>query len=230
LFPLADAHCQAHATLFAAVAERYRCCGGATWRYVSGKLRRDPVYRALLAEPGDYGQVLDIGCGRGQLGLALLLAGRARAVVGLDANLAHLRQAERAASGLPMTMSVQDLAHVQDLPPSDTVVIVDVLYQLDTDVQLRVLRQAARAARRSLLIRTLDPDRGWRSGLTLALEQLIRRVSPHSGARVNALAVPILASALQARGFAVQVTPCWKGTPLSNVLLSACRLLPQGVD
>src|SRR5689334_2684754 len=47
------------------VADRYRSCGRVTRSYVAGRLRRDPVMQVLLAEPGYFGDVLDIGCGRG---------------------------------------------------------------------------------------------------------------------------------------------------------------------
>jgi SAM-dependent methyltransferase len=215
--------------LFARVAERYRPCGRATPRYVASKLRRDPVYRAILGEPGDFGDVLDLGCGRGQLGITLLEAGRARSVLGMDCNSAQLGKAERAARGLPFRGLSADLNESQALLGYDTVVIVDVLYQLPAGVQLRLLRQVARAARQRVLVRTLDPDRGLRSALTLGLERLGRRLSPNSGACVNALPIPALVRVLESQGFRVSAAPCWGATPFANVLLSA-RLLPHRLD
>ena len=59
-----------------------RDCGRFVRGYVAGKLRRDPVHRDVLglATGEAFGEVIDIGCGRGQLALALLEAGLARSV------------------------------------------------------------------------------------------------------------------------------------------------------
>jgi len=214
-----------HAELFAVVARRYAGCGIGASRYVSAKLRRDPVHRDVLdiAEASGLGDVLDIGCGRGQLGMALLQAGLARSVRGLDRSAAHLDQARRAAKGLGFTAWVQDFACQVELPAADTVLIVDVLYQLAPEAQIAVLRSAARAARHLVLLRTLDPERGLRSAITLAFERAARRVSPHSGAHVSPLSIGCLGEILRQEGFAVSVTPCWRGTPTANVLMTARR-------
>ncbi len=214
-----------HAALFARVARRYAGCGTGTRRYVSAKLRRDPVHRDVLAigEASGLGDVLDIGCGRGQMGLALLEAGLAHSVLGLDRSSAHLDQARRAALGLPFTARVQDVSRDPGLPAADTTLIVDVLYQLPPAAQIALLRSAARASGRLVLVRTLDPDRGLRSAITLAFERMARRISPHSGAYVSPLPIGSLSDVLRQEGFAVSVAPCWRGTPMANMLLTARR-------
>ncbi len=214
--------------LVAAATARYAGCGRLVAGYVAGKLRRDPVTRAVLAEAasGGLGEVVDLGCGRGQLGIALLLAGAARSVRGLEVAPRALAQAAQAAAGLAFRAEARDLVRDASVPAADTVLVVDVLYQLPDAAQAAVLAAAARAARRRVLIRMLDPDRGARSALTVGLEQLGRRLSPHSGAMVNPRPVAEAASALRAAGFAVAVTPCWAGTPFANVLLIARRSPP----
>ena len=212
--------------LFAAVAARYAGSGRAARQYVAAKLRRDPVHRAMLALAAEtpFGAVLDLGCGRGQLGLALLVAGGARSVRGLDRGADRLAEAARAGAGLAFDAECRDLSRAGALPEADTVLIVDVLYQLETAAQTALLQAAARAARALVLVRTLDPDRGWRSALTLGLERALRRISPHSGAHVNPRPVAELAGVLHAEGFAVESVPCWDGTPFANVLLTARRV------
>jgi len=214
------------AALFARVARRYAGCGIGTVRYVSAKLRRDPVHCDVLdiGEASGLGDVLDIGCGRGQLGVALLLAGQARSVLGLDRSVAHLDQARRAAEGLAFAARVQDVASDAKLPVVDTVLIVDVLYQLVPAAQIALLRSAARVVRQRVLIRTLDPERGLRSAITLAFERAVRRFSPHSGEHVSPLPLGCLGDVLRREGFAVSVAPCWRGTPTANVLLVAHRV------
>jgi SAM-dependent methyltransferase len=214
------------ALTFDCVAQRYRGCGRFVRRYVSAKLRRDPVHRSVLAlAAGEaFGDVVDIGCGRGQLAVALLEAGLARSVLGLDCNARHLEQARRAASGLPFSAVVRDLAETQDVPAATTVLLIDVLYQLESGVQIALLRAVARAAQQYVLIRTLDPGRGVRSALTLGLERLMRPVSPHSGRHVDVLPVARLVETLADAGFAVSSAPCWEGTPFANVLIIARRV------
>jgi SAM-dependent methyltransferase len=215
--------------LFDRVAERYRACGRGTQHYVASKLRRDPVCGAILDEPGSFGDVLDLGCGRGQFGITLLEAGRARSVTGIDYNSHHLKKAEFAGEGLRFLAVELDLDQAQTLLPCDTVTMIDVLYQLRIDAQLKLLGQAAQVARERLLIRTLDPDRGLRSAFSLGLERLGHYLSPNAGAYVNALPVPVLVRTLKNQGFKVSVAPCWSGTPFANVLISA-RLLPHRFD
>jgi 2-polyprenyl-3-methyl-5-hydroxy-6-metoxy-1,4-benzoquinol methylase len=213
------------AATFERVARRYRDCGRFARAYVAGKLRRDPVHQDVLALAADeaFGEVVDIGCGRGQLAVALLEAGLARSVLGLDRNAGHLGQACRAATGLAFASALWDLTEARDVPEATTVMLVDVLYQLEAGVQLALLRTAARVARQRILIRALDPDRGMRSALTIRLERLMRLVCPHSGKHVDVLPVARLTETLSEAGFAVSVAPCWQGTPFANVLIIGRR-------
>jgi len=214
------------AATFERVAQRYRHCGRFARGYVAAKLRRDPVHHDLLALASNesFGDVVDIGCGRGQLAVALLEAGLARSVLGLDCHAGHLEQARRAATGLAFTAAMQDLAEAQSVPHADTVLLIDVLYQLESAAQMALLRATASAARGLILIRMLDPDRGMRSALTIGLERLMRRVSPHAGRHVDAVPVARIAATLSDAGFVVSITPCWQGTPFANVLVTARRL------
>ena len=209
------------AALFRRIARRYRDSGRFAHNYVAAKLRRDPVNRAILALAGKeaLGDVVDLGCGRGQLGLVLLDAGLARSVVGLDCHAGHVQQGRRAAAGLAFSAIVQDLAACQDMPSATTVLLIDVLYQLEPRVQMVLLQAAVRASRQRIIIRTLDPALGLRSSLTIWLEKLMRRVSPHSGRHVVVLPVSRIIQTLSEAGFATTVTPCWQGTPFANVLI-----------
>ncbi len=218
--------------LRAAVAARYAPFGRTVRAYVAAKLGGDPVHRALLAIAGagapglgapGLGTVVDLGCGRGQLGVALLLTGRARTVLGIDLPGRRLDQAARVGEGIGLRVTARDLARDPLVPPADTVLLIDVLYQLPTAAQRALLAAAAAAARERVLIRTLDPGGGWRAVLTIGLERLVRRVSPHSGAVVNPPPLSELVAVLEAAGFAVVVAPCRQGTPFANVLLSARR-------
>ena len=185
----------------------------------------DPVHRDVLALAAEenFGDVLDIGSGRGQLGIGLLEAGLATSVMAIDRRTTHLVQARLAAAGLPYCAVTRDLALPLAAPQVRTVLLIDVLYQLADEVQHAVLLAACRAARHRIIIRTLDPDRGLRSLLTLGLERLIRPFSPHSGALVNPLTLTRLQALLTEGGFGVSARPCWGNTPFANVLVIGRR-------
>ncbi|MFT8243690.1 methyltransferase domain-containing protein [Roseomonas sp. BN140053] len=214
-----------HAPLFAAVAGRY--AGGSRFGqgYVRSKLRRDPATSAILelaARRGGFGQVADLGCGRGQLSLALLLAGLAEAVSGLDGDAAKLAEARAAAAGLPARYAAADLTEAP-VAACDTVLLVDVLYQLPAVAQRDLLNRAAAAARRRVVIRAFDPQAGWRSRVGMFTELANRALRGDWQAAIEPLPVAALAAPLEAAGFRATVSPCWAGTPLPNVLILAER-------
>ena len=213
------------AALAAAVSARYAGASRFARGFVDGKLRHDPATPALLrlAAREPFGAVVDLGCGRGQLGLALLAAGLADRLTGLDRDGAKLAEARLAAAGLPATFADVDLAAPDPvLPGCDTLLMVDVLYQLPEAAQRPLLAAAARAARRRVLVRAFDPGRGWRSAAGYAMEVLGRAVRGDRNA-IRPLPPAAVAAPLEAAGFAVSVSPCWGNTPLPNVLLVAER-------
>jgi SAM-dependent methyltransferase len=216
---------QAGAEIVARTILRYRHAGQFGHRYVAGKLHHDPATAALLALAAaeDFGDVVDLGCGRGQFGTLLLESAHARSVIGLDCKAEHLAQARAATQGLEFETRLQDFSICRDVPAADTILLIDVLYQLDTPAQIQLLKNAAHAARRTLIIRTADPATGARSLLTQALETMFRAVWPHAGAQVNARPVQEIAAELRTLGFTPTVEPCWAGTPFSNVLLVGRR-------
>jgi len=212
----------------AEVARRY--AGRVVRGFVAGKLRRDPLAAMLLllADGEGYGHALDLGSGRGHWGLWLLAAGAASRVTAYDRNPAHLAQAAAAAAAPPAPLAGyaarrQDLAADPALPEADTVLLLDVLYQLDPAAQERLLAAAMRAARRRIVIRTGDPSRGLRSALTVAYERLALLVSPHSGDCVAPPDPARLAVRLRRAGFAATAHPCSHGTPFANLVLDARR-------
>lgn len=208
------------------VAARYAGASRFAQGFVRGKLRTDPATMAILrqAATAPFGRVVDLGCGRGQLGLALLLAGLAEDLTGLDRDAGKIAEATAAARGLPARFGVADLG-TAPLPDCDTLLIIDVLLQMPEAAQHALLGRMVAAARRRILIRAFDPDCGWRATVGFAMERLGRRVR-RDGVEIRPLPLPVLESTLAAAGFAVRVTPCWAGTPLPNVLLIGERPAP----
>ncbi|WP_458094770.1 class I SAM-dependent methyltransferase [Roseomonas sp. WA12] len=210
--------------LIDAVAARYAGASRFTRSYVGSKLRRDPATAAILAlaaRAGGLGEVADLGCGRGQLALALLLSGAASRVIGLDYEAGKVAEARAAAEGMPAEFARADLTTAA-VPACDTAMLVDVLYQLPEASQVPLLDRMAGAARRRVVLRLFDPDRGWRSTFGMAMERAGRAIR-RDGAAVRPMPVPAVAARLEAGGFRCAVSPCWVGTPLPNVLLVAER-------
>ena len=214
----------ARAALLGRVAGRYRSCGRFAFHYVGSKLRHDPLTDALLelGATEHFGEVVDLGCGRGQFAGLLLEAGLARRVIGLEANAGLLDHARHALSGLQFEGRQQNFDLDTVLPPADTVLILDVLYQLPTATQLRVLQAASHSAAQ-VVIRTADPALGMRAWMTRLLERAGRGIWPHSGALVNARPPDWIARRLEDAGLSVAIVPCSAGTPFGNVLLTARR-------
>ncbi len=203
------------------VAARYR--GRVTQGFVRGKLRGDPVLPALLGLP-PLGDVVDLGCGRGQLAIALLLAGAARRVTGLDIDAAKIGLARQAAGELPARFDTADLAQAGP-PPCDTLLLIDVLLQLPDGTQDDLIGRILAVTPRRVAIRAFDPNRGWRSRVGGAMEHLRRLLGADRGL-AGSLAprpVDVLARPFAQAGYAISVQPCWAGTPLPNVLMLAER-------
>lgn len=212
--------------LYRSVATRYREGTRTGRHFVPSKLKRDPatavVLRQAAATPGGFGHVVDLGCGRGQLSLALLLAGLAERVSGYDLDMVRVRDAQRAARGLPAEYAAADLSR-PELPEGDTLLLMDVLFLLPEPAQHALLAAMAAAARQRLLIRTLDPDAGWRSAVGLWNERLHRMLRGQPPFGLRAMKLPRMQAVLAGLGFDSTVTPCWEGTPFPNVLLVATR-------
>jgi SAM-dependent methyltransferase len=207
------------------VSRRYAGCSRFGRHYVRWKLVSDPIHRTVfeMAARHPLGTVADIGCGRGQMGVALLEQRLADRVVGLDLDTARLAEGRMAAGTLPISFHQAD-ARTCPIPRCDTVLLIDVLYQLGTAEQSALLRRAGAAARRQMLIRTMDPDRGWRSRATRWSEAAAERLHiKRRGGAVNPTPIPWFVGLLRELGFETNIVPCWEGTPFANVLLIATR-------
>ncbi|MCA9588674.1 MAG: class I SAM-dependent methyltransferase [Myxococcales bacterium] len=192
--------------------------------YVASKLRRDPAV-AAIAGRAPLGDVIDIGCGRGQLAVLLLESGAASRVLGLDHDAEKVALATRAAEGLSATFRVGD-ARAGDEGEADTVLLVDVLHYMPPDDQDALLRLAASLVRPGgrVLVREATTGMGLRTALTRAAEHVgvalrVNRGQVLAFRDVARELVPVLEGA----GLRCAVEPCWAGTPLANVLLEARR-------
>jgi 2-polyprenyl-3-methyl-5-hydroxy-6-metoxy-1,4-benzoquinol methylase/uncharacterized protein (DUF2062 family) len=198
-----------------------------TYYYVRGKLHGDPSTRAVAAL-APLGDVLDLGCGRGQLAVLLAECGAAARVRGCDWDAAKVDVGTRAASGLDVSFERGDVRDAQG-EAADTVLLVDVLHYFDRATQDTILANAADRVKPGgrLLVREADTGRGWRSTMTRIEEGFFTAIKFNRGERVLFRDVAHeLVPLLEARGFSCGIEPCWGGTPFSNVLLVARRAVP----
>ncbi|HEY1955485.1 MAG TPA: class I SAM-dependent methyltransferase [Polyangiaceae bacterium] len=192
--------------------------------YARGKLGSDPIAEQLvtLGQKENLGEVVDVGCGRGQMGILLLEAGVATRVTGVDWDEGKLQDATKAAGDLPMRVEKADVREVTP-PACDTLLLIDVLHYLTDKQQLDVLARCMQSARKCVVLRELDPNRGWRSATTRAQEAVTTFFGYNVGERVRVLPIASFTEVLEGAGFSVRVEPSWGKTPFSNVAVIAVR-------
>ena len=192
--------------------------------YVRSKLSMDPVGRALhgLAEKEPFGTLVDVACGRGQFGLLLRVAGVADGLSGFDWDAGKVAVANAAAAGFDDVHFEQGDVREVAIPRADTVLLVDILHYLTVPEQDALLVRAAGAARRQVIVRDVDPDRGATSVFTQSWEWVTTTLGYNRGARVAPRSFAEITSVLEAEGLTVTRELC-SAKGMSNVLLVARR-------
>jgi SAM-dependent methyltransferase len=135
------------------------------------KLRTDPALEAIVALEGDFGRVVDAGCGFFQIGLCLHELGRTTSLVGMDGDAKRIAVA-RDAAGADASVELADLGTAA-FPEADTVLFVDSLHYLPLPKQEEVLARAARALAPAgrIVVREVDSGASFRSRITERLER-----------------------------------------------------------
>ncbi len=204
--------------------ERYRRAPVSDRMYVAGKLQHDPVVTEISALAGDFGRVLDAGCGRGQLGLCLLELGRVSSLAGFDSDERKLGLAREAGGG-QADFQVRDLA-TSKWPRCDTAMLIDVLHYLPISEQDEILAHAVRAVGPGgrVLVREVDGAAGVRSVVTRFAERIATLMRLNRGrAPLSYRAAREIIDRLEALGTSCQLSAASQGTPFANVLIVARR-------
>lgn len=215
--------------------------GRRAWHSVRGKLRFDPVFFALL-ERGllpDRGELLDLGCGRGVL-LALLEAARNQylsgkwprhwpppplhlTLRGIDLQSKAINTARQALDSRAHLDSI-DIRHTE-FASCAVIVLLDVLFYLHEEEQLRLLQKAVAALDPDgvLLIREADADAGFAFWMTQCAERLAAVGSGRGWQSLHYRRTTEWVWLLESLGFTVRAESMSAGTPFANVLLVARR-------
>ena len=228
-----------HSSLIDRASEPYRSAGAFAYKFARGKLRGDPVFRALL-ERGlllGHGHILDLGCGQGLLSAwlkaALLCyesgswpqgwppAPKPRSTRGIELKIRDVERA-RAALGSECEISQGDIRSVE-FGATDAVVILDVLHYIGQEEQQQVLKRvrAALPARGLLLLRIGDAAGGLRFHYSQWIDKLVMLFRGHATVVTHCRSAEQWRELLRECGFEVQTTPMSQGTRFANVLLIA---------
>ena len=164
-----------------AVLREYPNLSPVSGAHLSRRLRRCP-YDEVTRHLPPQGTVLDIGCGYGHFGVYLSLHAPQLRYVGCDPDprkIAVARTARPGAPGGPCRFHLGPCEEVEDMPDSLAgIVILDVLYLMPKERQRAVLAWAAQrlAAGGALVVKTIDPTKGWRSLMVVAQEWVMVRL------------------------------------------------------
>lgn len=184
----------------------------------------------IEAEVPTTGRVLEVGCGHGLVSAYVARACPAREVVGVDIDERKLVVARAAAGELREGRLRFASSADGAVPPGpwDAIVIVDVLYLLDTDHELALLDACAAelAPRGVLVVKETDVVPAWKHRIAKLQEVLATRVLRiTAGDALTFTPIAELAAHLADRGLEVSVRRVDEGYPHPHSLLVA-RSLP----
>jgi len=219
------------AAIVAHASARYRSSGRTAYHFARGKLRGDPVYRAVL-EGGllpDAGTVLDLGCGGGLM-LAALASARglsgaaptsasARRLVGVETRPGAAAIARRALGD--EAEIVTDDVRRRQLPRAHAILLFDVLNMMraaDQDALLAVLLSALEPGG-VLLVREADAAAGGRFRAVRVGNTLKAWLTGASTREFHFRPRAEWCRWLEKAGLTVETHPMGMGTPFGNVLL-----------
>jgi hypothetical protein len=214
----------------------YRSAGLFAYNFARGKLRGDPVFRAVLERGLLLGRasILDLGCGQAllaawlQAALACYQSGAwpkdwppapsPRLTRGIELMPRDVQRA-RAALGAACEVSQGDIRSTE-FGTTDAVVLLDVLHYMTLKEQLDVLKRvrAALPAQGLLLLRVGDADGGLRFRYSQWVDRLVLLFRGHATSTYCRSAAQWRELLIEC-GFEVQAAPMSAGTRFANVLL-----------
>lgn len=231
------------AELVRRASDRYVEASITAWEFARGKLRFDPIYRALvcgglLERQNTRGTLIDIGCGQG---LTLAVLSEARAYVGSgalpgDAELPVFdrligvelrpRVAATAAGALrgDAEITAADARRV-GMEPADAVLFLDVLQMIPPDAQEALIASAAAALTPGgvIIIREADAGGGWRFRMVALGNRLKALAFGNWRQQWYFRSVAGWETCLARFGMRVETRPMGQGTPFANVVLLITR-------
>jgi len=218
-------------------SRRYRPAGMGEWQFARGKLRGDPVYRAVWEGPWiREGTVVDVGCGCGLM-LALFAAARENAslypsfrgraasrLIGVETRQAVATRARQALGTHAEIISAD--ARGIPLPCCQTLLLFDVLSMIPAADQETLLETMVDSLEPGgvLLIRDVDASAGWRFHMVKIANRIKALLLGYSSRGFHFRTLSGWCDLLRHHGLQVSTHAMSHGTPFANVLLVAQRL------
>jgi SAM-dependent methyltransferase len=228
------------AALLDQACEPYRKAGRFAYHFARGKLRGDPVFRAIL-ELGllsGHRRILDLGCGQGLLAAWLRAAAHCcyergiwprtwppapcpESMRGIEL---MAREVDRARCALgPGCDVIQADIRSAVLGSADAVVILDVLHYIPAQSQREVLQRvrATLPPGGLLLLRVGDAGGGLRFRCSQWVDKAILLMRGRGWVALHCRSIEQWRGLLRECGFYSRAEPMSHGTPFANVLLIA---------
>jgi SAM-dependent methyltransferase len=186
--------------------------------YAGGKLRRDPVYAAVLARIDDH-PLFDLGCGTGLLELYLREHGKVQPIVGVDHDVSKIGVARSVTADYrDLTFRVGDIR--EPIPRGMSVVALDVLHYFRDGEQEGILRGIAEAVPPGgmAIIRDCVRDGSWRYRVTALQEMFSRAIRWLEAERLHFPRRETIVAPFREKGFLEEIAPLWGATPFNNYL------------
>jgi uncharacterized protein (DUF2062 family) len=217
-------------------SDRYIATSITAWEFARGKLRGDPLYRAVLVDGSlpSGGTLVDVGCGQGLM-LAVLVeaadaarAGRLPgapsvppvfdALVGIEMR-PRIAAIARDALGDRATI-VEGDARAHMPRTCRAVLFFDVLHMVPASDQETLLASAAAALEPggTILVREVDAAAGWRFAAVHAGNWLKARAAGRWQQTFHFRTAAEWAALAGRHGFRVETRGTGEGTPFANVL------------
>ena len=197
--------------------------------HVWGRWATCPFERVAASVP-ERGRVLEVGCGYGVLSCHLALSSPSREVLGVDVDVRKVVHAQYAAErararGARCEFHLAPPGEVPD-GPWDAIVIVDVLYLLDTDAQAGLLHSCTEqlALGGVLVVKEMATAPAWKARWNAAQETLaVRVLRITAGEQLNFLEPEALAGWMEEDGLSVRHVPLDRGYPHPHHLIVGSR-------
>ena len=217
-------------------SRRYRPAGITAWRFARGKLRGDPVYRAVWEGPWiQQGTIVDLGCGPGLM-LALFVSAQESGEIDpmlawrKECRLVGIETRSRVASIARLALGsraeiISADARQSPLPRCRTVLLFDVLHMMPASDQETLLQAVlcALAPNGVILIREANAAAGWRFHVVRFANRMKALLKGYSSRGFHFRSTGEWSEWLQSHALDLEVHPMNQGTPFGNVLLVARR-------
>ena len=202
-------------------------------RYVTSKLRRDPIYPAACELfRGSDEPILDIGCGLGLLAFYLRERGCQQPILGLDLDPRKIGQGSRIATARyrDVDLRLQDV--LGPIPAfAGNIALFDVLHYLPLAEQTSLLSHLAKCVAPGglLVIRDCPRDNSARFWMTCVAEKFAQAISWNLNTSFHFPSRERIAEAFGEREFERESRPLWGKLPFNNQLFIFRRRVSEAV-